>query len=256
MDKKNYENFLKTYIEFLKKNKNFIKKDINKYEFNIEKLNNWTGSNFTKNLKWFNDQKKGCKAIISFKHLKNLEKWKYDDKRGKIYHSSGGFFSIIGVSTKNASREVDAWDQPFVRQAKLVGGVIGLVRKKIKKKPGGVVPHYLVEAKFEPGNYNLIQLSPSVQATYSNLNQVHKGIRNKVINAYFKTEFRSIKKTWVSEDGGRLFKKRNMHWIIETNKPIINLPKNYRWMTIWEINEFINNGTFVGPHLRSILSLI
>ena len=202
-------------------------------------------------MKWFKDQKKKCKAIISFKHLKNLNNWKFDDKKGKIFHSSGGFFSIIGVSIKKASREVDGWDQPFIRQAKLVGGVIGLVRKKIKG-----VPHYLVEAKFEPGNYNLIQLSPSVQATYSNLNQVHKGTRNKVINAYFKKKFRSIRKNWVSEDGGRLFKKRNMHWIIETEMPKIQLPQSYRWITIWEINEFINKGIYVGPHLRAILSLI
>ena len=155
------------------------------------------------------------------------------------------------MSTKNASREVKSWDQPFIKQINFVGGIIGLVRKKIRG-----IPHYLVEAKFEPGNYNLIQLSPSVQATYSNLNQVHKGYRNKVINAYFKKDFKLIRKTWVSEDGGRLFKKRNMHWIIETKKSKINLPKNYKWLTLWEINEFINKGVYVGPHLRAILSLI
>ena len=251
MDKNNYKNYLKDYIQFLKDKKIFNNKDIIKYEFNIEKLNNWTKSNFKNNLKWLKNQKKNCKATISYKHINNLKNWEYDAKKGKIYHSSGGFFSIIGVSTKNASREVKSWDQPFIKQAKLVGGVIGLVRKKIND-----VPHYLVEAKFEPGNYNLIQLSPSVQATYSNLNQVHNGNRNKVINAYFKKKFKQIRKIWVSEDGGRLFKKRNLHWIINSDKNKLKLPNAYKWLTLWEIEQFMKKGTYVGPHLRAILSLI
>ena len=242
---------LDKYIFFLKKNNLYEKKKKINYEFNIEKIKNWTGKDFKENLKWFNKQKKNCKAIINYKHLENLKKWEYDKKKGIIYHTSGGFFSIVGIRTTNASREVMEWDQPFIKQVKLVGGIIGLVRKTIKG-----IPHYLVEAKFEPGNYKLIQLSPSVQATYSNLNQVHKGYRNKVINSYFKKNFKSIRKTWVSEDGGRLFKKRNMHWIIETEMPKIKLPQSYKWLTIWEINEFINKGTYVGPHLRAILSLI
>ena len=118
------------------------------------------------------------------------------------------------------------------------------------------MPHYLVEAKYEPGNYNMIQLSPSVQSTYSNLNQVHKGERNKVIQFFFKKKFKTLRKIWVSEDGGRLFKKRNLHWIIESQYKNIPLTGNYKWLSLWEIEEFINKGTYVGPHLRAILSLI
>ncbi len=249
--KKEFKKALQDYTNFLKLKKIYKKKDELKYEFTIEKLKNWKNSSFNENLKWYLYQKRQCKAQISYKSLENLDKWTFNKSKGIIHHKTGAFFSIVGVSTKNALREVKNWDQPFIKQKDYVGGIIGLVRKKIND-----IPHYLIEAKFEPGNYNLIQLSPSVQATYSNLNQVHKGYRNKVINAYFKKNFKSIRKTWVSEDGGRLFKKRNMHWIIETNKSKINLPKNYKWLTIWEINEFINKGVYVGPHLRAILSLI
>ncbi len=251
MFKKNFSLTLNSYINLLKTKKIYRKSDHFKYEFAIEKICNWTNSNFKNNYKWYQEQKKLCKAKITFKHLENLNKWVYNKSQGTIHHETGGFFSVVGVSIKNATREVKNWDQPLIKQKDYVGGIIGLVRKKIND-----IPHYLIEAKFEPGNYNLIQLSPSVQATYSNLNQVHKGYRNKVINAYFKKNFKSIRKNWVSEDGGRLFKKRNMHWIIETNKSKINLPKNYKWLTMWEINEFINKGVYVGPHLRAILSLI
>ena len=175
----------------------------------------------------------------------------YDKKRGTIVHKSGEFFCVEGKRVINSNREVNSWDQPFIKQINYNGGIIGLVRTNINK-----VPHYLIDAKYEPGNYNEIQLSPSLQATYSNLNIIHKGEKNKVANKYFRKNYATIRKFWVTEDGGRLYKKRNLHWIIQYNGKI-NIPgKTYKWMTLWDLDQFIKLGYYVGPHLRSILSLI
>ena len=195
-------------------------------------------------------KKKKNKAIIKIKPLNNLRNWNFNKKLGVIEHDTKHFFSIIGLSVKNAGREVNSWDQPFIKQKNFVGGVIGLVRKNING-----LPHYLIEAKFEPGNYNKIQLSPSVQSTYSNLSRIHKGHHNKIMNHYFFDGYTTIKKIWVSEDGGRLYNKRNLHWIINTKKNTV-IKSNFKWLTLWEIQEFINNGTYVSPHLRAIISLL
>ena len=122
-----------------------------------------------------------------------------------MVHDSGQFFKIIGIKVKNVlTREVSrsGWDQPIISEVGKVGGILGLVRTKINE-----LPHYLVEAKYEPGNYNDIQLSPSLQATYSNLKRLHLGQKNKVIKKYFLKNFTTIRKMWVTEDGGRLYKK-------------------------------------------------
>ena len=240
-----YENFLKNN-KLYKKNKKFF------YEYAIEKSKNWTNSKFKEKLSWYLKLKKENKALISFKNLDKLEGWILEKNNKKIIHRSGKFFSIIGISTINAGREVNSWDQPFVKQTNLNGGIIGLVRKNING-----VPHYLVEAKFEPGNYNKIQISPSVQATYSNINKIHKGKGNKILSFYFKNNYSTISKKLVTEDGGRFYKKRNLHWIINTKKrKKLKLSKNLKWLTLWEITEFIKRGSMVSPHLRSILSLI
>lgn len=249
---KTFSATLKKYIFFLKENRLYKKKNLIKYEIVIEKIKNWKkGNSFKKNLSWYQKIKNSCKAQVFFKKLEDLDEWKYDRKKGIIRHESGGFFSVEGRSVINAGREVNKWDQPFIKQNNLVGGIIGLVRCYINH-----IPHYLIEAKYEPGNFNQIQLSPSVQATYSNINQIHSGLRNKILNSYFKKKFKTIRKTWVSEDGGRLFKKRNLHWIISTQKKNIKLKQNYKWMTLYDINQFIEKGTYVGPHLRAILSLL
>ena len=61
---------------------------------------------------------------------------------------------------------------------------------------------------------------------------------------------------WVTEDGGRLFKKRNLHWIVQYKGKASIPGKRYKWLTLWEIDKLIKLGPIVGPHLRSILSLI
>jgi oxidase EvaA len=241
----------KRYIDFLKKNNLYQIKKIFFYENNVEKMSNWTNYNFKKTLYWYLKIKSKNKTKVKSIHLEKMKKWTYNKHKGVITHDSGEFFCIEGKRIVNSDREVKSWDQPFIKQVNYNGGIIGLVRTNING-----IPHYLVDAKYEPGNYNDIQLSPSLQATYSNLNRIHKGEKNKVVTKYFKNNYKTIRKFWVTEDGGRLFKKRNLHWIIQyTGK--INLPgKTYRWMTLWELDKFIKLGYYVGPHLRSILSLI
>jgi len=249
--KNSYYKTLNEYVVFLKKKKIYNIKNRFFYENNIEKLSNWTSSDFTKTSRWFQNIRKKNEAKVKTIHLEEMKHWIYDKKKGVIKHSSGEFFKIEGKRILNSQREVKKWDQPFMTQIGFKGGIIGLVRANINN-----IPHYLVDAKFEPGNYNNIQLSPSLQATYSNINRIHLGEKNNVVKKYFTKNSTTIRKFWVTEDGGRLFKKRNLHWIIQYNGKI-NLPsKTFKWLTLWEINRFIKQGSLVGPHLRSILSLI
>tara|TARA_B100000963_G_scaffold115786_1_gene100863 strand:+ start:34 stop:792 length:759 start_codon:yes stop_codon:yes gene_type:complete len=247
----NYKSVLKSYISFLKQNKLYDKKKKFLYENNIEKFQNWTKADFKKKLSWYLKIKKNNKAQVENVHLEKMKNWTYNKKYGVLSHNSGEFFSIEGKRIKNSNREVNSWDQPFIKQIGYKGGIIGLVRALING-----VPHYLIDAKFEPGNYNDIQLSPSLQATYSNLNRVHLGNKPKVVNKYFRKNFKTIRKFWVTEDGGRLYKKRNLHWIIQYYGKIDTPGQTYKWLTLWELDKFIKMGYYVGPHLRSILSLI
>ena len=78
-------------------------------------------------------------------------------------------------------REVeDGWEQPIVTQVGFDGGVLGLLRSK---RNG--VPYYLVEAKAEPGNPDKVQICPTLQATFSNINQNHGGRQPKFVDLFF-----------------------------------------------------------------------
>ncbi|NDB33526.1 MAG: response regulator receiver protein, partial [Nitrososphaeria archaeon] len=124
-------------------------------------------------LEWFYKKRQQCDMIVEEIGINQLDKWKVDPNNGNIRHDSGGFFEVIGVKvTKTTDREVGerGWTQPII--AHNPGGILGLLMKRVNG-----IPHYLVQAKAEPGNIGKLQLSPTLQATTSNLLKEHGGIR-------------------------------------------------------------------------------
>ena len=173
---------------------------------------------------------------------------------GHISHSSGSFYKVEGIRIlKSFNREIkEGWDQPMFTEPGFDGGILGLLKKRINN-----TPHYLVNAKFEPGNYNFIQLSPTVQATFSNIKKAHKGRNVKFIN-FFKSPKKNnckiIFKQWVSEEGGRLRNKRNLGIVIEhLGNDKLDIETDFKWITLKQIKDLILENAMINPHLRTLV---
>jgi oxidase EvaA len=176
---------------------------------------------------------------------------------GHIAHSSGSFYKVEGIRVlKSFNREIkEGWDQPMFTEPGFDGGILGLLKKKINN-----MPHYLVNAKFEPGNYNFIQLSPTVQATFSNIKKAHRGRNVKFIN-FFKSPNKNnckiIFKQWVSEEGGRLRNKRNLGIVLEhLGNDKLDIETDFKWITLRQIKQLILENAMINPHLRTLVSFI
>jgi len=206
--------------------------------------------------KWYKSIIKRSKIRIKTIPLNKCKKWNIN-KQGKMTHSSGAFYRVEGVRVlKSFNRETDlSWDQPMFTEPGFDGGILGLIRKKINK-----TPHYLVNAKFEPGNYNFIQLSPTVQATFSNIKRAHGGRDVKFLKFFqspkkFKCEI--YFKQWVSEEGGRLLNKRNLAILLNLpDKTEINIGDDFKWITLKQIKTLILDNAIINPHLRTLVSFI
>jgi oxidase EvaA len=113
-----------------------------------------------------------------------------------------------------------------------------------------------LEGKFEPGNYGEIQISPTLQATYSNLNKLHGGRAPRFLEYFDGTKnVEILYEQWLPEDGGRFYKKRvkNMLVKIASNEEIM-IPFNFIWMTMRQIKEFLRKDNIINPHVRSIIA--
>ena len=205
-------------------------------------------------LDWFYKKRQECDMKVEEIGINQLDKWKADPNTANIKHDSGGFFEVICVKvTKTVDREVGAkgWTQPII--ANNPGGILGLLMKRVNG-----IPHYLVQAKAEPGNIGKLQLSPTLQATTSNLLKEHGGMK-PLFAEYFdepKKE-RVVYAKWQSEDGGRFHLKSNYNMIVEIGKnEEIKIPDFFIWMTLYQIKQLLKYENLVSPHIRGIISAL
>ena len=203
---------------------------------------------------WFNKKREESDMVVEEIGINDLDKWNVDSKTGNITHDSGGFFEVIGVKISNTfDREVGkkGWTQPMI--AKNPGGILGIIMKRING-----IPHYLLQAKAEPGNIGKLQLSPTLQATTSNLLKAHGGSK-PLFAEYFDEEnnLNIIYAKWQSEDGGRFHLKSNYNMIVEIDEEEeLKIPDSFIWVTLYQIKQLMKIENFVGPHVRGIISYL
>ncbi|MCF8325248.1 MAG: NDP-hexose 2,3-dehydratase family protein [Leadbetterella sp.] len=179
--------------------------------------------------------------------LDKLKLWNFDNISGNIIHESGSFFSIEGIEVTTNWGKIQSWQQPIINQPEI--GFLGILTKKIN----GIL-HFLLQAKIEPGNLNIVQLSPTLQATKSNYTKAHKG------NApLFLEYFNGSKKVEIlldqlqSEQGARFIKKRNRNIIIQIDEDI-DVPDNFVWLTLGQIKGLIQHNNIVNMDTRTVIS--
>ena len=203
---------------------------------------------------WFNKKREESDMVVEEIGINDLDKWTVNKDSGNITHDSGGFFQVIGVKVSNTfDREVGkkGWTQPMI--AKNPGGILGILMKRING-----IPHYLLQAKAEPGNIGKLQLSPTLQATTSNLLKAHGGSK-PLFAEYFNEEndLNIIYAKWQSEDGGRFHLKSNYNMIVEVNEnEDLKIPDSFIWVTLYQIKQLMKIENFVGPHVRGIISYL
>ena len=205
-------------------------------------------------IEWFNKKREESDMVVEEIGINDLDKWSVDKDSGNVTHDSGGFFQVIGVKVSNTfDREVGkkGWTQPMI--AKNPGGILGILMKRIND-----IPHYLLQAKAEPGNIGKLQLSPTLQATTSNLLKAHGGSK-PLFAEYFNEEndLNVIYAKWQSEDGGRFHLKSNYNMIVEINEnENLKIPDSFIWVTLYQIKQLMKIENFVGPHVRGIISYL
>ena len=253
----------KQYCEQLEKYKNFFHpfsfspKHAHSLEATFESLNDWSLFHTLEELKeWFANKRDSSPMELEEVGINELKDWSVDQQTGNISHFSNDFFIVRGLKVRIKSREANSgWDQPIVEQIGYDGGVLGIIRKRFEG-----VPHYLCEAKTEPGNYGHVQLSPTIQATFANLNQSHGG-RKPYFIEYFDTDnlvqgSEVLFDAWMAEDGGRLYNKRNRGILLDVPQSHeLYIPTdNFVWVSLYQIKQLMLEDAWINPHIRGVLA--
>lgn len=198
-------------------------------------------------LSWLSGLKSRYDLFVSNKPIDQLEGWHRSE--AEIANNDGKYFRIIGVNVSISNREVTSWCQPLVQP--LQQGLCAFIVRKI----GGIY-HFLVQAKLECGNYDVMELAPTVQCLTGNVFAAEKKppFAEYVLNAKPEQIRYDVLQ---SEEGGRFFREQNRNMIVEAGKDLPQqLPEHYTWMTLNQINHFLKFNNYLNIQARSILSAL
>jgi oxidase EvaA len=199
---------------------------------------------------WIKNRRKSSLLNATIIPLDHIEGWRIDAETENISHESGNFFSIIGVKARHRTRAGDLeWDQPIIDQPEI--GILGILATKI----GGIL-HFCLQAKAEPGTIHSVQLSPTVQATYSNYTRVHGGSLPPFVPYFLNPpRERILFAKLQTEDGGRFLFKSNRNLIILVDEGEIQaLPEGFIWLTLRQIGRLIRVDNLINACCRSVLA--
>lgn len=198
-------------------------------------------------LSWLSGLKSRYDLFVSNKPIDQLKGWHRSET--EIANNDGKYFQVIGVKVSISNREVTSWCQPLVQP--LQQGLCAFIVRKI----GGIY-HFLVQAKLECGNYDVMELAPTVQCLTGNVYAAatKPPFVDYVLNA---PKEQVLYDVFQSEEGGRFFREQNRNMIVEAGKDLSQqLPEHYTWMTLNQINHFLKFNNYLNIQARSILSAI
>lgn len=203
---------------------------------------------------WLAERGRATEFRVRRMPFAQLDGWSFDERTGNLAHHSGRFFSVEGLHVTEEDLPFGDgpyadWYQPIIKQPEV--GILGIL---VKKFDG--VPHFLMQAKMEPGNPNLLQLSPTVQATRSNYTKAHKGADVNYLD-YFAGPRRGriIADVLQSEHGSWFYRKSNRNMIVEVDDEV-PVHHDFCWLTLGQINQLLRRNNVVNMDSRTVLSCL
>ena len=199
-------------------------------------------------LSWITNMKTMYELCVRRISLSRVNGWIHSENT--IHHNENKYFNVIATEVKIGNREVAQWTQPMIEPRQ--SGLISFVVKKING-----IYHFIVQAKVEIGNFDIIELAPTVQCITGNYKET--GPRKLpfleyVLNA---RSDQIVYDVMQSEEGGRFFREQNRNMIViaDENFPT-NTPNNYIWMSYQQLHVFLMFNNYLNIQARSILAAI
>ncbi|MEV0143996.1 MULTISPECIES: NDP-hexose 2,3-dehydratase family protein [unclassified Nonomuraea] len=198
---------------------------------------------------WYTERAARSTHRVTRVPLDELAGWTRDPETGDLGHDSGKFYSVTGIDVHIPGAPVPRWSQPIIVQPEV--GILGILVKEFD----GVL-HCLMQAKFEPGNANGLQLSPTVQATKSNFQRVHRG-RAVPYLEFFRDSARHgvLADVLQSEQGAWFYQKRNRNMIVEVDGDV-PVGENFIWLTLGQLHRLLGVENLVNMDTRTVLSCL
>ena len=182
--------------------------------------------------------------------LKDVKDWRVTDM--EIVRPDHRYFRVMGVNVTIANREVSSWCQPLVQP--MQEGLCVLFRKRING-----VYHYLFQAKVECGNFDVVELAPTIQCLTGDYRQTPVESRPRFVTEFLDGAIpgKTIYDVRQSEEGGRFYHEQNRNVVFELDDDA-EIPEHERfiWLTMPQIKEFLRFNNYLNIQVRSLIAAL
>lgn len=197
---------------------------------------------------WLSERRQTCSMTFRSIELAESKEWRLDG--GKLKHTTGGFFSVGGITAEASDMRFGKVVQPIIFQPEI--GILGfIVRETIA---GSHEYEWLLQAKAEPGNQDRVQLAPTVQATHSNYTRLHGGAKTHYLS-YFTgaREAKTFSDSLQSEQGTRFAGKFNCNMVRCVDERVDYKSEMFRWTSRAELKQALLEDYAVNTDARSVI---
>lgn len=204
---------------------------------------------FDQIIHWFTDLKAYYDIEVRTIPLHEVAQWTI--KNDEISHEGGKYFKVIGVNVEISNREVSSWHQPLI--APWQEGLCAFVIKEIN----GLL-HFLVQAKVEAGNFDILEMAPTVQCITGSYDS-EESLLTLPFLEYVLTipDDNILFDTRQSEEGGRFYREQNRNLLILADATFPEeVPDNYLWMTLNQLKTLIKFNNYLNIQARSLIAAI
>ena len=178
--------------------------------------------------------------------LKDVPDWMVTSD--EIVRQDRRYFRVLGVNVTISNREVSTWCQPIVQPMQE-----GLCVLFVQKRKG--VLHFLMQAKVECGNFDVVEFAPTIQCLTGDFRKVAQPPR-------FVREFldgsirgRVLFDTKQSEEGGRFYHEQNRNVILLLDEGVeFDEQDDFIWLTLGQVKEFLRFNNYLNIQVRSLIA--
>ena len=178
--------------------------------------------------------------------LKDVHDWIVTED--EIVRPDRRYFRVLGVNVTISNREVSTWCQPIVQPMQE-----GLCVLFVQKRKG--VLHFLMQAKVECGNFDVVEFAPTIQCLTGDFRKVTRPptFVREFLDGHIKGKV--LFDTKQSEEGGRFYheQNRNVIMLLDENVELAD-QDNFIWLTLGQIKEFLRFNNYLNIQVRSLIA--
>ncbi len=116
--------------------------------------------------------------------------------------------------------------------------------------------YILAQARTEPGNLKIVELGPTIQATWSNYSCAHEGRKTIFLDLFHNKSTCKIADSVLPELGTYFFRKYNRNVIVEVKDPASFESKRFKWISLTTMSQLFDVDHVINNDARLVYGLL